>query len=172
MMHVLLGQTRVELTPTLEASQARAVREPLRDLVAAEVLIGRAPSLPRTLPQGYELLEIAAVSYPDLPSWISQPFYVELCYGLEGAPFALRLRQYRLLFQDFGGISGFRVASDTVAGYEQVDLGGTSGMLLALDPEISGQTYTVLWERDGLLHELETNTLPRDELLQVARSVR
>jgi hypothetical protein len=174
MMHVLLGQTRVELTPTLEASQARAVREPLRDLVAVELLIGRAPSLPKALPQGYALQEIDAVSYPDLPSWISQPFYVELCYGPEGVPPELRLRQYRLLFKEFGGISSLKVASDAVAGYEQVDLGGATGMLLTLAPDRGAlhEMRTVLWERDGLLLELEADTLSREELLDIARSVR
>ena len=142
---VLLGQTRVMVTPTLqvrstlanqgtgaadltpEAGGAQAEpglprREPLRDLVAAELLIGRAPSIPKTLPQGYVLQEIAAVSYADLPSWISQPFYVELCYGSEqgGAPSDLRLRQYRLLFRELGGISGVQVAGDAVQDMEQV----------------------------------------------------
>ena len=75
MIDVLLGQTRVRVTPTLQAgstfvSQTVDVasltpvaggalaepglprRELLRDLVAAELLIGRAPSTPKTLPQG------------------------------------------------------------------------------------------------------------------------
>jgi hypothetical protein len=203
MIEVLLGQTRIRVTPTLQASSTlvdqplRAAsltpkagatlaepglprRELLRDLVAVELLIGRAPSTPKTLPQGYALLEIAAVSYPDLPSWISQPFYVELCYGVETAelPLDLRLRQYRLLFREFGRISGVQVASGAVKDMEQVDVGGATGMLLTLDPEggdASGRThptYTVLWERDGLLLELETDSLSRESLLEIARSVR
>ena len=173
-MHILLGQTRVELTPTLEAGQTHAVREPLRDLVAAEMLIGRAPSVPKTLPEEYELQEVAAVSYPDLPPWVSQPFYVELCYGTEGAPSDIRLRQYRLLFKEFGGLGNVQVASGAVDDLERVDVGGATGMLLTLDPsgQSSGFTYTLLWERDGLLHELESDSLSRQELLDIARSVR
>jgi hypothetical protein len=173
-MDVFLGQTRVELTPTLEAGQPHKVREPLRDLVAAELLIGRAPSVPRTLPDHYELQEVAAVSYPDLPSWVSQPFYVELCYGTEETLPDLRLRQYRLLFKEFGGLGNVQVASGAVADLEQVDVGGATGMLLTLepDPEATGTMYTVLWERDGLLLELETDSLTQQELLEVARSVR
>lgn len=208
MIDVLLGQTRVVLTPTLHAGSTPAnessgvvrltpeagvlspdagqdrglpLREPLSDLVAAELLIGRAPSIPKTLPQGYALLEIAAVSYPDLPSWISQPFYVELCYGseAEGVSSDLRLRQYRLLFREFGGISSVQVASDAVKDIEQVDIKGATGMLLTLDsqsgihtPGSVRPTFTVLWERDGLLLELETDGLSQEHLLEIARSVR
>jgi hypothetical protein len=174
MRDVLLGQTRVGTTPTLESGEARAVREPLRDLVAAEVLTGRAPALPKVLPAAFGLQEVVAVSYPDLPSWISQPFYVEQCYGTEEAPCILRLRQYRLLFKDFGGISRFQVASGAVRDVEEVDLRGATGTLLTLSPQRGRApvTYTVVWERDGLLLELETDSLSREQLLQVAGSVR
>jgi hypothetical protein len=196
---VLLGQTRVILTPTLPGStyqdpgvgltpdvyatrpgsasaEGRGLpkREPLRDLVSAELLIGRAPSVPKKLPPGYALHEIAAVSYPDLPSWISQPFYVEMCYGPEAGKAAcdLKLRQYRLLFREFGGISGVQVAGDAVKDMEQIDIGGTTGMLLTFDLKGEHPNCTVLWERDGLLLELETSGLSREELLEIARSVR
>ena len=171
MVHALLGQTRVELTPTI-VGETRSVREPLRDLVAAELLIGRAPSLPRTLPDGYVLQEIAAVSYPDLPSWISQPFFIELCYGIEDGPSGLCLRQYRLLFRQVGGISGVQVAGDAVVEFEQVEIAGATGSLLTLSRDTPVETYTVLWERDGLLLELKSDSLSKEELLQVARSVR
>jgi hypothetical protein len=170
MLHALqLGQTRVELTPTLEPPTP-AIRETLDDLVAAELLIGRAPSLPRALPDGYALKEIAAVSYPELPSWISQPFYIELCYGQEGAPPGLQLRQYRLLFREYGGISRFQPASAAVTNLEQVQVAGVSGTLLTISRD--RETYIVLWERDGLLLELGTDSLPKAELLRIARSVR
>jgi hypothetical protein len=175
-----LGQTRIELTPALDGGESRAVRETLRDLVEVELLIGRAPALPKTLPEGYVIQEIAAVSFPDLPSWISQPLYVELCYGREGEPSDLRLRQYRLLFKQFGGISGVQFSGDTVIGLEEVDVGGVRGTMLTFAPEGSAtglspadaKHRTVLWERDGLLIELEASELPADELLLVARSVR
>jgi hypothetical protein len=169
MVRVFLGQTRVELTPTLDAP-TRAVREPLRDLVAAELLMGRAPSLPRTLPEGFVLVEVAAVSYPDLPSWISQPLYVELVYGIEGASPSLRLREYQLLFREYGGITGIQPADDLVASLEEVDVSGVPGALLTFSE--GSVTHTVLWERDGLLLELETDRLTAAGLLEVARSVR
>jgi hypothetical protein len=171
---VLLGQARVEVTPTLAVGAAEPVREPLRDLLAAELLIGRAPSLPKTLPEGYSLQEVAAISYPDLPAWVSQPLCVELCYGDGSEPCALRLRQYRLLFRDLGGISGVKVASDAVRDVEQVDLNGATGMRFALDPERDQgpPMQTIVWERDGLLLELESEQITADQLLEIARSTR
>jgi hypothetical protein len=174
MRAVLLGQTRVEMTPTLEVA-AEPVRELLRDLLAAELLIGRAPSLPKTLPEAYTLQEVAAVSYPGLPAWISQPLCVELCYGDAERPCALRLRQYRLLFRDFGGISGVRVASGAIRDVEEVDVQGVTAMRFTLAPGGDPQApplQTLVWERDGLLLELESEYVGPEQLLEIARSTR
>jgi hypothetical protein len=170
---VLLGQTRVEVTPTLTPA-AKPVREPLRDLVAAELLIGRAPALPKTLPESYTLQEVAAISYPDLPAWISQPLYVEFCYGEPDTPCALRLRQYRLLFRDFGGISRVIVDSDAVRDVEQVEVNGVTAMRFTLAPERDPALLlqTIVWERDGLLLELESDAVQPEQLLEIARSTR
>ena len=166
---VLLGQTDVALTPTLEPP-TRAQRDPLRDLVAVELLMGRAPSLPKVVPEGYTLTEITAVSYPDLPSWISQPFFVELGYGVASEPPGLFLREYRLLFREYGGITGVEAATGLVAAHQEVDVAGAPGVLLTFIGEQI--KYTVIWERDGLLHELETDRLDADQLLHIAQSVR
>jgi hypothetical protein len=166
---VLLGQTDVELTPTLEPP-TRALREPLRDLLAVELVMGRAPSLPKALPKGYALTEITAVSYPDLPSWISQPFFVELGYGVADGPSTLFLREYRLLFRDYGGITGIEAATGLVAAHREVDIAGAPGVLLTFEGD--QPKHTVIWERDGLLHELETDRLDADQLLHIAQSVR
>jgi len=171
MLSVLpLGQTRIVLTPEISADQSRAVRAPLRDLVAVEVLIGRAPSVPRTLPEGYALQAITAVSYPDMPAWISQPFYVELCYGPADVPTAICLREYRLLFREIGGISGLNVASEKAIELEQVEVAGVEGALLFIDGEVP--RYAVVWERDGLLLEMESAVLGKEALLAVAQTVR
>jgi hypothetical protein len=150
------------------------VREPLRDPLAAELLIGRAPAQPRALPEAYTLQEVAALSYPDLPAWISQPLSVEFCYGPASAPCALRLRQYRLLFRDFGGISGVKVASEAVRDVEQVEVQGVTAMRFTLTSERdSAQVIqTIVWERDGSLLELESETLGIEDLLEIAQSTR
>jgi hypothetical protein len=166
---VLLGQTDVELTPTLDPP-TRAQRDPLRDLVAVELVMGRTPSLPKVVPEGYDLTEITAVSYPDLPSWISQPFFVELGYGVAGESPGLYLREYRLLFREYGGITGIEAATELVAAHQEVDVSGAPGVLLTFDGD--PPKYTVIWERDGLLHELETCRLDADQLLRIAQSVR
>lgn len=168
-MRILLGQTEVALTPTL-SPPSPAKREPLPGLLAVELTMGRAPLLPRTLPEGYVLREMAAVSYPDLPEWISQPFYVELVYGPEeGAP-GLWLREYRLLFREYGGIKGISAAIKSVARMEEVDVSGVPGAMLTSSP--GEETHTLVWERDGLLLELKTDCLSEQELLEVARTVR
>jgi hypothetical protein len=174
MVQTLLGQTRVELTPEIEGASF-SIREPLRDLVAAELLMGRAPAVPRTLPAGYQLQEVAAVSYPELPDWISQPLYIELCYGIEAEDPGLLLREYRLHLRDGGALSGVQVAGGAVVDLEQVDVAGTTATLLLLESEDEpedGLHYTVLWERDGMLLELGSDRLLKEELLGVARSVR
>jgi hypothetical protein len=174
MKEALLGQTRLELTPEI-GQETPSVRTPLRDLVAVELLMGRAPSLPTVLPEGADLLEIAAVSYPDLPPWISQPLYVELCYGTQPGASDLCLREYRLLLRQGGQITGVQVAGDAVAEFEPVDVGGVSGTLLTWSgrgDRAGVEGHTVLWERDGLLLELESDSLSVEELLAVAGSVR
>jgi hypothetical protein len=173
MRAVLLGQTRVKVTPTLEAG-ALPVREPVRDLVAAELLIGRAPALPKVLPDAYSLQEVAAISYPELPAWISQPLCIEFCYGEASTPCALRLRQYRLLFRDFGGVSGINLAGGAVRDAEQVELHGVTGMRFTMDPERdqARPMQAIVWERDGLLLELESDSINADQLLEIARSTR
>ncbi|MBN1639946.1 MAG: anti-sigma factor [Anaerolineae bacterium] len=172
-LRVLLGQTQVQVTAAAVRETpppTRAVRTPLRDLLAVELTMGRAPSLPRALPEGYQLREMCAVSYPELPNWISQPLYVELSYGpQEGAP-GLWLREYRLLFREYGGIKGIAASGEAVAGLEEVDVAGAPGALLTfsgIEP-----TQTLIWERDGMLLELETDCLTREDLVAVARSVR
>jgi len=139
-------------------------------LLAVELTMGRAPSLPRTLPEGYVLREMAAVSYPDLPEWISQPFYVELVYGPEAGAHGLWLREYRLLFREYGGIKGIAAASESVSSMAEVDVSGVPGAILTFSHE--EEMHTVVWERDGLLLELKTDCLSEEELLRVARSVR
>jgi hypothetical protein len=168
-MHILLGQTEVALTPTLEAPMA-ATREPLDSLLAVELAMGRAPSLPKVLPEGYVLREMTAVSYPELPEWISQPFYVELAYGLEEGALGLWLREYRLLFREYGEIKGIAAASESVAYMEEVDVSGVPGAMMTFSQD--ERLHTVVWERDGLLLELKTDRLSKEELLQVAQSVR
>ncbi len=163
-----LRQTTVEITPTADAEPTRAVREPLRDLLAVELTMGRAPSLPKLLPEGYDLREMAAVSFPDLPAWISQPLYVELCYGTDQAPKAVCLREYRLLFREEGGILSYTQLGDSTI--QPVDVAGVDGVLVTTYGD--APSHSIVWERDGLLLELHSEILRKETLLEIAQTVR
>lgn len=163
-----LRQTTVEITPTADAEPTRAVREPLRDLLAVELAMGRAPSLPKSLPEGYDLREMTAVSFPDLPAWISQPLYVELCYGTDETPKAICLREYRLLFREEGGILSYKPLGDSTI--EPVDVAGVEGTLVTNYGDTP--SYSIVWERDGLLLELHSEILDKEMLLEIVQTVR
>ncbi|MBN1934365.1 MAG: hypothetical protein JW934_06855 [Anaerolineae bacterium] len=163
-----LRQTTIEITPAAGAEPTRAVREPLRDLLAVELTMGRAPSLPKSLPESYALREMAAVSFPDLPAWISQPFYVELCYGTDQAPKAICLREYRLLFREEGGILSYRQLGDSTI--EPVGVAGVDGVLVTTYGDVP--SHSIVWERDGLLLELHSEILDKETLLEIAQTVR
>ncbi len=166
-----LRQTTVEITPPTEGEDTEplhAVREPLRDLLAVELIMGRAPALPRALPEGYTLREMTAVSFPDLPRWISQPLYVELGYGPEQAPQSLYLREYRLRFREEGGILSYKQLGEATV--EAVDVAGVEGALITLYGDTPA--YSIVWERDGLLLELHSQVLDKNILLDIAQTVR
>jgi hypothetical protein len=165
-----LGQTRIEVTPTTipaPATETPSVRVSLPDLAAVETQMGRSPAVPQLLPDGYELGDITAVSYPDLPALTSQPFLFELCYGYPGDKPAVRLREYRLLLSEFNNISGINYAGDIVM--EQVTIAGTDGALLT----VSGKEiqHILVWEWDGLLLELQSTVLSKEQLLDLAQSI-
>ncbi len=63
-----------------------------------------------------------------------------------------------------------QLTGDEVVHFEQVEVAGVYGTLLTFDREPAA--YTVLWERDGLLIELESDQLTPDELLTIAGTVR
>ncbi len=166
-----LGQIRVEVTPTsapADAQETPSVREALPDLLAVELAMGRAPAWPRSLPDGYALRTIYAVTYPDLPAWISQPFFFELCYGTPADDSVFCIKEYRLLFREYGGISKLRFAGE--ATIEQVDVSGVEGALLTMPGDVV--RYMVVWERDGLLLELSSDRLAQEALLDMAQMVR
>lgn len=163
-----LRQTTVEITPAASGEPMRAVREPLRDLLAVELAMGRAPALPRSLPEGYALREMTAVSFPDLPVWISQPLYVELAYGPEQSPKSLLLREYRLRFREQGGLLSYKQLGDATV--EAVEVAGVEGALITR----YGNTpsCSIVWERDGLLLELYSEILNKETMLEIAQAIR
>jgi hypothetical protein len=166
-----LGQTRITVTPTSVPSSAQetpSVRESLPNLAAVETQMGRPPAVPQTLPDSYELTEITAVSYPDLPALTSQPFLFELYYGHPGDDPAFCLKEYRLALSEFNNISGIDYEGDIVM--EQVTVASIDGALLTASGKET--QYILVWEWDGLLLELQTTVLSKEELLDIAQTVR
>ena len=163
-----LGRTEVEVsqvgTPTV-TSGAAAVRETM-SLTEAELHFPFAIPRPNDLPAGYRLQEVNGYSYPDLPAWVPQPFFVELEYG-DGGGATCTLRVYPIMLGQEGNVSGLKLAATSIGEVEDVMVGGQPGVLLRLE----GDWQEVVWEQGELILSLSAGDLTRDELLQVAGSV-
>jgi hypothetical protein len=163
-----LGRTEVEVsqvgTPTV-ASGAEAIRETM-SLAEAQAQFPFAIPRPAYLPTGYRLSEVNGYSYPDLPAWVPQPFFVELVYGdEEGAMCTLRI--YPIMLGQEGNIAGLKLAATSIGEVEDVAVGGQPGVLLRL-----GEGWQeVVWEQGDLILSLSADELAREELLRVAGSV-
>jgi hypothetical protein len=164
-----LGRTDIEISqaaiPTVTAGPV-GVRQSLsfeeaQDLVAFEI------PQPAYLPSGYDLLEVYGHSYPDLPAWLPQPFFVELIYG-DGAGGTCNLRAYPIVLGSDASISGLNLEATSVEKVQDLVIGGQPGVLLNLG---GGDWQEVVWEHRDLILALSSDDLAEAELLQVARSV-
>lgn len=164
-----LGRTDIEISqaaiPTVTAG-AVGVRQSLslqevQDLVAFEI------PQPSYLPPGYDLLEVYGHSYPDLPAWVPQPFFVELIYGA-GTGGTCNLRIYPIALGSDASISGLNLEATSVEKVQDLVIGGQPGVLLHLG---GGDWQEVVWEHGDLILALSSDDLDDVELLQVARSV-
>jgi len=163
-----LGRTEVQIsqvgTPTVP-SGAAAIRETM-SLAEADQQFPFAIPQPDYLPAGYRLREVNGYSYPDLPAWVPQPFFVELVYGDdEGATCTLRV--YPIMLGQEGNVSGLKLAATSIGEVEDVMVGGQPGVLLRLE----GTWQEVVWEQGELILSLSAEELSRETLLQVAGSV-
>ena len=164
-----LGRTDIEISqaaiPTVAAG-AVGVRQSLslqeaQDLVAFEI------PQPAYLPPGYDLLEVYGHSYPDLPAWVPQPFFVELIYGA-GTGGTCNLRIYPIVLGSDASISGLNLEATSVEKVQDLVIGGQPGVLLHVG---GGDWQEVVWEHGDLILALSSDDLDDVELLQVARSV-
>jgi hypothetical protein len=174
-----LGRTEVRITPvntpstllgTATAGQDGATREPL-SLEEAQALFPVIIPQPAHLPAGYSLHEIGSYTYPDLPAWIPQPFFIELVYaGTTDAQAILRV--YPIMLGDHASISGLNLEAAPIQGVQDVDINGQAGVLLQLgteEQEIAWQE--VVWEHGDLILALYATDLTQNDLLRMARSV-
>ena len=174
-----LGRTEVRITPvdTQSAPSSTGVAGDAavqQSLTLADAQAQVAFSIPRPayLPSGYRLREVKAYTYPDLPAWVPQPFFVELVYE-DASERKCTLRIYPITLGDGASISGMNLEAAPIRDVRDVDVNGQHGVLLQLGtgrPEAAWQE--MVWEQDDLILALSATDLSEADLLDIARSVR
>jgi len=174
-----LGRTQVSITPvtapsaltaTVEA-RGQTIRQSLT-LEEAQGQVSFAIPQPAYLPPDYSLRQVSGVSYPDLPAWVPQPFFVELAYE-DHQGHRCMLRVYPIALGDRATISRLNLEASPIHDVQDVDINGQPGVLLRLGDEQAGTGWQeVVWEQTDRILALSAGGLTEDELLHIARSVR
>ena len=173
-----LGRTEVRITPVdtpalLQATvvaQSTAVQQTLT-LDEARAQVSFAIPQPAYLPPGYRPRGAISHTYPDLPAWVPQPFFVELIYE-DGQAHELSLRAYPIMLGDQASISGMNLQAAPIQDVQDVDVNGQPGVLLRLGSGRRGTSWQeVVWEQGDLILALSANDLTEVDLLRIARSV-
>jgi hypothetical protein len=174
-----LGRTQVRITPVntpaaplaTGVAQSTAVQRPMT-MEEAQARFGFDIPEPSYVPQGYRLLSVSSYSYPDLPAWIQQPFFIELVYGHDSGD-VCKLRIYPITLGDKASISGLDLQAAPIHTVQDVDVRDQPGVLLSLGTDrVQSVWQEVVWEQADLILALSTTDLSAEELLRVARSVR
>ena len=174
-----LGRTEVHITPVdttstplaTVAAQNKAIRQSLT-LAEAQAQVSFAIPQPTYVPPGYNLREVASFSYPDLPAWVPQPFFVELVYG-DGQGHELALRVYPIALGDRANISRLNLEAAPIQDVQDVEVNGQPGVLLKVGPDGSKTVWQeVVWEQGTLILALSATHLSDQDLLRLAESVR
>jgi hypothetical protein len=172
-----LGHTKVRITPVdtstaplaTTAAQNTALRQSLT-LAEAQSRVSFAIPQPTYLPPGYHLDEVVSYTYPDLPAWVPQPFFVELVYEDKGRAFSLRV--YPIMLGEDASISGLNLEAVPIQDVRDADINGQPGVLLRLGAEKNGAVWQeVVWEQGELILALSTTDLNEADLLRIAHSV-
>ena len=173
-----LGRTNVQIAPeytpatlpTTAVEGGRAVQRSLT-LDEAQDLVSFTIPQPGYLPSGFRLEGVNSYQYPDLPTWVPQPFFVELLYyDREGDE--LLLRVYSIGLGDGASIASLNLRAPLIEHAKDVDVNGQPGVLLQQDRASSGNLWQELvWEQDDLILALSSVHLDEPELLNVARSI-
>jgi hypothetical protein len=173
-----LGRTEVRIAPAGTApvlpsatATGPAVRESLT-LEQAQEQVAYAIPQPAYLPPGYQHQGVNSYTYPDLPAWVPQPFFLELVYGdQQGREWVLRV--YSITLGDQASISGLDLKAQPIHEVQDVDVNGQPGVLMRLGPDWAENAWQeVVWEQDDLILALSATDLTEVELLRSARSVR
>ncbi len=173
-----LGRTSVQIAPeytpaTVSATAidgGRAVRQTLT-LQEAQDLVSFSIPQPEYLPPGFRLEGVNSYRYPDLPSWVPQPFFVELLYYNDGGE-ELLLRVYSIGLGDGASIASLNLRAPPIEHAKDVEVNGRPGALLWEDQDRSGAVWQELvWEQDDLILALSSVHLDEVDLLKIARSI-
>jgi hypothetical protein len=168
-----LGRTEVQVTQvgTPTATVQAAVNREILTLEDAQARLPFTIPLPAHLPEGYGLREVGGYTYPDLPAWLPQPFFVELVYGDEsGAVYILRV--YPLTVGEDANISALNLGASSFELVKDVEVQGQPAVLLRLgDGGRRNAWQEVVWEYGDLILALSASDLTEAELLQIAASV-
>jgi hypothetical protein len=169
-----LGRTDVSIAPVYTPSAATgttAIPSKLTLKEAKELVSFPIPQ-PAYLPPGYRLSGVNSYTYPELPTWVPQPFYVELVYKHDGGD-ELVLGVYSILLGDQASISRLNLQATPIEAVRDVDVNGQPGVLLRLGTGQAGAAWQqVVWEHGDLILALSSVDLTEDDLMRVARSVR
>jgi hypothetical protein len=168
-----LGRTEVQVTQvgTPTATAQAAVRREVLTLEDAQARLPFTIPQPAYLPEGYGLQEVSGYSYPDLPAWLPQPFFVELVYGGESGA-VCTLRVYPITVGEEASISALNLEASSFEVVKDVEVEGKPAVLLRLgDGGRRGAWQEVVWEHGDLILALSASDLTETQLLQMAGSV-
>lgn len=164
-----LGRTDVEITqgttPTVTDGAAAVCQR--MTLEEAQSRVSFDIPQPAHLPPGYALRQVNGYSYPDLPAWLPQPFFVELVY-CDDSGGILNLRVYPIVLGSEASISGLNLEATSVEKVQDLVIAGQPGVLLHVG---EGAWQELVWEHGSLMLALSSDDLAEAELLQVAQSV-
>jgi hypothetical protein len=172
-----LGRTEVRLTPSVATSSLvgagtaeSAIRQSLT-IEEAQAAVTFAIPQPAYLPPGYDLEEVTTVVYPNLPTWVPQPFLVELVYrDPPGRQVTLRL--YSIALGDRASVARLDLEAEPIQAVQNVEINGQPGVLLQLGVNEAQVTLQeVVWEEGDLILALSAGQLTETDLLRIARSI-
>jgi hypothetical protein len=175
-----LGPFAVQVTPQPGGegdTYVTALRRELSTLDDAQALVGFGLFAPASLPEGYALESVVAVSYEDMPVWIPQPFYVELQYGPpdEAELHHLTLREFGLVLNEGDYLRRIRevnFGSGDVRQAEEVQVSGKPAVLLSTSGDASTPLLRrLIWQEGDAMLELLSHTMGAEQMLDVAEHV-
>lgn len=172
-----LGNVDVSVTPDslpVGPRYTTAYRESLPNLAEAQTRVDFAVAVPATMPAGYSLDAVAAITYEGMPVWFPAPFYVELDYrGPAGQALLhdLTIRQFGMALGDQANISDLRFAADQVAESHAVEMEGHPALMVVHRAPAEQPIRELVWQEGDVMLELLSQTLTPEEMMHIAASM-